>query len=196
MAASHAARIAMSVIRRNRRTMLAGLLAVWSILAPSVSGQTVAEEEVKATFLWRFPSFTAWPASHSPNAGAPLTICVVGARNFADTMRRTGRSEGQKNVRLLDLDGVDPSTGCHVVFAGSEGSQSISDVLAAVETLPVLTVTDERHGSTRGAIHFETRAQRVRFHVDLGQAERRGVRLNSRLLGVAVTVTPSQGTGQ
>ena len=60
--------------------------------------------------------------------------------------------------------------------------------LDLIEGEPVLTVTDEAISATRGIIHFEIAENRVRFHIDEAQASREGLSLNSRLLGLALTV--------
>lgn len=155
----------------------------------AANAQSVSETSVKAVFLARFGSFVEWPARALRSASAPLTICVAGTDALADSVARaagSGRSGSRPSVRRLDT--VRPGSGCDVLYAGGGRSQSVASSLRAVADEPVLTVTDARYGDTRGMIHFVVVNDRVRFHVDQGEANRNGLRLNARLLAIALTV--------
>ena len=66
------------------------------------------------------------------------------------------------------------------------------EILAALRTLSVLTVSDipqfARHG---GIIQFLLDGNRVRFDINLAATDRVGVKLSSELLKLAVTVSRS-----
>jgi hypothetical protein len=62
-------------------------------------------------------------------------------------------------------------------------------MLAAIGRQPVLTITDAVNAPKRGVIHFVLVDGRVRFFIDQGAAQRRGLNISSRLLTLAIGVT-------
>lgn len=178
---------------RSAARWLASAVALMSVLQQTAYAQVVNEDAVKAAFLWRFASFVTWRQRAPSGPADPLRLCVVGSRGFADRVEAIGQSGGQPNIRLLKLERADPSAGCHIAFIGVVDSEDVSGSLRTFRDAAILTVTDEAIGSERGVIHFQVVDRRVRFHVDLAEAEKRGLVLNSRLLGVAITITRSAG---
>lgn len=78
---------------------------------------------------------------------------------------------------------------CRILFIGSSATGEVAGVLAAVRGAPVLTVSDTPDFTSRGGvIQFVLIDSRVRFRINLGNAEQAGIRLSSQLLRVAVTV--------
>ena len=62
-------------------------------------------------------------------------------------------------------------------------------MLATIGRQPILTVTDGANTPKRGVIHFVLVGGRVRFFIDQGAAQRRGLNISSRLLTLAIGVT-------
>ncbi len=162
-------------------------------LAPVARAQSVDEDTVKAVFLVRFASFVTWPADRVPGVATPLTLCFVGSPTLVEKVRATTAADRLHNLRLVTFDRADPSEKCHILFAGIGAEQGVIDALRAVRDQPVLTVTDERNGESRGVIHFAIIDRRVRFHIDLEAAQEKRLQLNSRLLSVAATVRKPGG---
>ena len=148
-----------------------------------------AEEQVKATFLYRFVSFVSWPAGSFADQQTPIRVCVIGAEPLARVLGRAvmnQRVEGRAfDVRQL----TSPSAAvqCQVVYVAGE---RVEDTLRAVHGRPVLTVTDGEvdRGDVRGMIHFVIIESRVRFHIDDARAAESHLLIDPRLLGLAVSV--------
>jgi hypothetical protein len=160
----------------------------------AVSEAQTAEEVVKAQFVYRFTSFAAWPADAFASADSPIVLCVVGADHFAETLRRA--VSGQRvGGRTFDVRRVraEQARRCHVVYAAG---LSTSDTLRAVRDAPVLTITDATSGAgdVRGIIHFAVVDNRVRFHVDDAAAADADLAIDSRLLGLALSVRRRAGS--
>ncbi len=175
---------------RGTRT-LSWFALLWVMLCglAAAHAQSVSETSVKAVFLARFGSFVDWPARAFVPAGAPLTICVAGGDALADSVAQAaGAGQPGSRMSVRRLNTVKPGSGCNVLYAGGGRSQSVEASLRAVDGEPVLTVTDARNGDTRGMIHFLIVGDRVRFHIDQSEANRSGLRLNARLLNIALTV--------
>lgn len=148
-----------------------------------------AEEQVKATFLYRFVSFVSWPAAIFADQQTPIRLCVIGAEPLARVLARAvvnQRVDGRAfEVRQL----TNPSSAmqCQLVYVAGE---RVDDTLRAVHGRPILTVTDGEvdRGDVRGMIHFVVVANRVRFHIDDARAAESRLSIDPRLLGLAVSV--------
>jgi hypothetical protein len=100
-----------------------------------------------------------------------------------------GRTVNGRPVLVRTLRSRDPIEGSHVVFVSTDAGSAASAILRRAEQLGMLSVTEAPDGLERGAIiNFVTNDRNVKFEVALDTAERAGVRLSARLLGVAVRV--------
>jgi hypothetical protein len=167
-------------------------LAATLIAAPGIAagaGADVAPDvAVKAAFLFNFAKFVEWPALP---AGAPLVVCVVGndgiAAAFVETVRGQNISGHSFDVSVLQ----DSSKwrACHLLFIADAETRRSAGGLEEIKTLPVLTVSDNKGFSLAGGIiEFYVEAGRMRFAINLDAADRSGLRLSSRLLGLAKVI--------
>lgn len=166
------------------------IVAASASFASEARAQTAEEAAVKATFLYRFASFVDWPSAAFAALDSPLVICVSGADGFAHTVQQasSGGRIGGRPVEVRAVTSVGPGSGCHIVFLAGVATQSVAEGVRALRGQPVLTVTDDRNGGARGAIHFVVADGRVRFHVDRDQAQANGLAINARLLNIALSV--------
>ncbi len=145
---------------------------------------------VKATYLYKLVPFVTWPESSFAGPDSDIDICVVGDTRFGSLVDEAvygATGAARKFVVHEVADGA--FHGCHLLYVGPGGDRPVQETLEAVRGRPVLTVTDEVHNSgTRGIIHFVIRQGRVRFEIDLGQAQKNGLAVSSRLLELAVRV--------
>ena len=173
-----------------RRTCISLALVVATLaLAPAAHAQP-SETAVKAAFLPRFARYVIWPPAVAPKGDVPFVLCVIGEDRFGSVLDRaagTQSVDGRKIVvrRLKDASRV---AGCHAAFVQGSKTQSVTEMLAAIGRQPVLTVTDAANAPKRGIIHFVLVGGRVRFIIDQGAAQRRGLDISSRLLALAVGV--------
>jgi hypothetical protein len=182
----------MAARRASNVNQVAGLAAVLAALvcAPASLDAQPSDVAVKAAFLTKFPSYLAWPPPARPAGGAPFTICILGSDPFgrmADGAIRGQQVDGHP-LQLRRMVSAAGSERCHVAFVQGSGAQGTAAMLKALQGRPVLTVTDARGGAAQGMIHFVLHQGRVRFHVDEAAANRSGLAINSRLLGVALSV--------
>lgn len=163
------------------------VLLVWLLVSASgVSAQKVGDEAVvKAAFLFNFVKFTEWDVLP---AGAPVVLCVVG-----DNAVMAAVSDAVKGQQVAGrgLDVTRPRDGaawssCQMLFiAGAEVGRS-SIALDRLRERPVLTVSDGvAFARTGGIIELYREGDRMRFAINPGAAERAGLRISSRLLGLA-----------
>lgn len=151
-----------------------------------VVGQSLSEPEATAAYLLNFARFTEWPLSEESPSG-PLTICATD-RDVAESLAATvnGRTAGARAVatRRVNLEG--PHDGCHVLYATGLNRPAAARLTRALINAPVLTVSDESgFVAAGGDIELFIEDGRMGFLIHRRSAERSGLRLSSRLLGLA-----------
>jgi len=164
-------------------------LAVTSVLAPAADGPSRLDVRVKAAFLYRFTEYVDWPGSAFASPDAPFVIAVLGDDGIADELVSVlaNRDYGGRRFELKRLAENEPIGDVHILFVGRAREES-EQVKAALRA-PMLVVTDAVAMPARGStINFSVVGERIRFDVALEDAERRGLKLSSRLLTVAQTV--------
>lgn len=177
--------------RAGVRTGLAVLLAAWVRVALPAEG-LVSADAVKAAFLFRFGEYVEWPAPASP---APLVIAVLRAPVVAGDLRRIaqGRTLQNRPVTVREIASAEQMADADILFVGAGSSVRRVAAVAARNAHPVLIVADAADGLAAGAaINFVEREHRVRFEVSPGATALRGIKLSSRLLGVAVRIVAAQ----
>jgi hypothetical protein len=175
------------------------LLACWVLFAATprdVAAQsgidaTTAERRVKAAFLYRFVDYVDWPETAFPSAAAPVVIGVLGDDRLADELVRivAAHTAGARPFTIRKLDGDAPAAaGVHVLFVAGDGGR----YPPVAATAPVLVAGEADGALERGyTVNFVLVDEHVRFDVSLGDADRRGLKLSSRLLAVAHAVVPA-----
>ena len=147
-----------------------------------------SEIAVKAAFLYNFAKFTDWP---SLGPAAPITLCVVGDARLAGTLLETVRSQhiGGHALDVRAMGGDAPLGSCALVFISASETRRVAAVMDNLTALPVLTVSDVKgFAQTRGIVELVAENGRMRFVVNADAADRSGLRLSSRLLGLAQMV--------
>jgi hypothetical protein len=150
------------------------------------------EYAVKATYLYKFVPFIAWPSDAFATPASPLEICIVGESNFANLVATgvTGQSVAGHSLAVRRVTSITDENGCQVLFVGGGDPAVLNTALVVVRGKPVLTVTDAAPDGEHGIVNFVLREDRVRFEIDLGQAARNGITISSKLLSLAVAVQP------
>lgn len=151
---------------------------------PTASAQ-ISQEDVKATFIYRFVSFVTWPAAAFADAEAPMRLCVIGADPLARTLSRATAAQriGTRSFNVRRVGDADDIAGCHVLYVVGARTEA---ALRSARRQAVLTITDS--GGERGIIHFTVADERVRFHIDDALAAESGLGVDPRLLSLALSV--------
>jgi hypothetical protein len=143
---------------------------------------------VKAGFLFNFAKFTEWPTLSS---SATILMCVVGDERIAAALAETVRDQRISDHSLEVSRAQDSATWrtCHVLFIAETELRRSAVGLDTIRSVHVLTVSDAKDFSqTGGIIEFYIDSGKMRFAINVDAADRSGVRLSSRLLGLAKIV--------
>jgi hypothetical protein len=174
----------------NRRFVVAGLTLAATLLTATglVAGDAadvVPDVVVKAALLYNFAKFTEWPALAS---GAVIVFCVVADEGIANALVETvsGQNIGGHKLQVSQPENRASWRSCNLLFITDAEARRSGDGLSGIKTLPVLTVGDGKgFCESDGIIELYVDSGRMRFAINVDAAERSGLRLSSRLLGLA-----------
>jgi uncharacterized protein DUF4154 len=154
--------------------------------AAAEAAASALERRVKAAFLYKFLGYADFAAQSFADATTPLSIGVVGADDMAAELTRiaAGRMVAGRAITVRALREQDVAQPLHVLFVAGQDDARAARLLRAANAL--LTVTECDDGLQTGSvINFTIVDERVRFDVSLDAAEKKNVKLSSRLLTVA-----------
>jgi hypothetical protein len=182
-----------AALRLTRR--IAGFVLAVAIVSAAVApveatgaADGATDAAIKAAFLLNFAKFAEWPAL-PPDAS--LTLCVVGSDAVADALSDIVRGQSISGHALQVARPPESGTWptCQVLFISDSEQRKASNALRALQPLPVLTVSDGKAFSqTSGIIELFVDGGKMRFAINVDSAERSGLHLSSRLLGLAQVV--------
>jgi hypothetical protein len=183
-------------IRRGAFLVLAILFLLQS---PCVLAQQskAAEYTVKATYLYNFSRFVQWP-SDAVAKHESFQICVFGEDPFGSVLDTilSGEAIKGKPVVARRVMKLQDAADCPVLFISSSEDSRLKEILVGLDKSGVLTVSDIPSFAQRGGIiQFVVVANKVRFEVNLSNAQDAGLTLSSDLLKVAVAVRKSPQPG-
>ena len=138
-----------------------------------------------------------WP----PGAAADksdFAVCVLGQDPFGPALDSTltGETLDGKPVVIRRLAKPRDAADCRILFVSLTEERRLKEILAAIDQVGVLTVSEIPGFSQRGGIiQFVAEGDRVRFEINLANAESSRLVLSSELLKVAATVRRSARSG-
>jgi hypothetical protein len=197
MASTHSHRLA-AVRQPVRGVMLC--IALWTIglgLGPAHAAlndgsNATVEQRVKAASLYRFIGYVEWPPPSFATETSPYVVGVVSADETADELWRisAGRNVNNRAIVVRKLKAGESLAGIHMLFIGRDERGRQPQWLQLAQEHPVLTVTETEGALAQGSmINFRLADERVRFEVSLDAVEKSDVRISSRILSVALSVS-------
>ena len=153
--------------------------------------QISREYLIKAALLYNFAKFAEWPAASFANDSDTLRICVLGDDPFGPALGSiNGRTVRDRTLLAAPIARIEDAAACHILFVSASERDRLATILDTVGELPVLTVADMgRFTSSGGIVALKTAEDRSRLEINVGAAKRAGVRLSSKLLRLADTVS-------
>lgn len=158
--------------------------------------QPVAEYQVKAAFILKFASFVQWPCNDcgtGPTPGsAPFRIAILGEDPFGDLLPADIPPDetNESAFHVSRINSVeDDLTGYQMIFLPRGYPDLIDPLLERVRGKPILTIGEGETFTNRGGIvAFILENNRVRFMVNLKQAQKVNLKISSQLLNLARTI--------
>jgi YfiR/HmsC-like len=195
--------------RRPRLRWIAALALAVATLAGLSPARAFAaansvEYQVKAGFLFNFAKFVEWPDAALP-AGASVRLAIVAPEEIFQLIEKSlvGKTVGDRPLVVERFTAAQLAGGGalpNIIFVHQDAFRPPSELgfapaqLAALaERQPVLLVGESAGFATSGGmIGFVQRGENLRFQVNLASAQRAGLKLSSRLSGLAEIVTAAK----
>jgi uncharacterized protein DUF4154 len=182
--------------RRHTHFVVALALACVSVGASAPAARADVNQ-AKANMLWNIAKFVEWPGIKT-GADVPLIFTILGEDELAVQLAGVLSSKTVNGHPVFVRFARRPqdAKGSQILYVAASELSRMTDVLAVVDTSAVLTVSDApgfaAHG---GMVGFSADGDRVRFEVNLNQAERTGLKLSAKLLALARLVTDEKPSG-
>jgi len=171
-----------------------GCVLLRAVPAAAANGSTDAQ--VKAGFVYNFAKFTEWPASAFASPQAPIRLCLSGvdetqAKAFAGI---AGRRVQGREVQIKRNPASAEIGECNILYVGDEEPKRAQAALQAARNANVLTVSDsDGFADSGGVIGLVYADKRIQFEVNLGAAQRAGLKIASQVLKIARAVKDNKG---
>lgn len=180
---------------RVGRPVAAGLAALALAAAFALPCSAANANLAKANLLWNIAKFVEWP-SLPADPHAPLVVTILGEDDLAAEIAGvlSSKTVNGRPVFVRFARRPQDAKGSQILYVAASEGVRVADALAEVSATPVLTVSDTPgfalHG---GMVGFATAGGRARFEVNLGHAERTGLKLSAKLLALAQIVSDPSG---
>jgi len=185
---------------RVNRHALWYLLLCAVVFHPLATGNAWAQpandaDRVKAAFLFHFAQLVEWPADAFDHSGNSLFLCTLEDDTFFDELENTieGKQIGSRTIHIRHVHFSQATRECNMLFVNKKDSRNLP--LATLRNLPVLAVGEaDDFLSSGGIIRFRIENDKIRFDINLGAAQASHLKISSRLLLLASSVSRGAGT--
>lgn len=174
----------------------AAILAVLALLAAPASGAFAQAEgreteyRVKAAFLYNFSKFVEWPRGAFADDGSPLVLGIVGEDPFGSIIDEfAGKPAAGRTIVVRRFPSADRIGPCHLLYVSASVRDGLPAVFRRAREVRALTVGDaDGFARAGGMIGLVPVGDRIGFEVNLDPAAQAGLRISSKLLGLARAV--------
>jgi hypothetical protein len=146
-----------------------------------------AEYRIKAAFLCKFGNYVDWPEVAPALTDPSFVIGVMGGGAVAEAVAAAanGQAVNGRAISVRHIERSDSMQGLNLLFVARSHAARLPEVVAALKDQPVLVVTEQDSAPAGSMVNFVVVDDKVKFDVSPVTAERRGLRISARLLGVA-----------
>ncbi|MBV2089860.1 MAG: YfiR family protein [Candidatus Thiodiazotropha sp. (ex Ctena orbiculata)] len=145
---------------------------------------------LKTVFIYNFAKFTRWPENRSETMQDSLTLCSIGDDNITNNLPKlAGRVLRGKPIKSVKISNESELSECHVLYLAESTQDRIQKILQAIETRPILTISEmKRFSQGGGMIELTQDLEKLRFIINLNTTRSSGLRLSSQLLDLAIII--------
>ncbi len=184
------------------------LLLILLFFSNAYAQQTVKREDtltgdeykVISGFIYNFAVFTEWNPDAFESPDSAIHICFVSDKAGVSLSALNGKYIKKRKIIVTDKNKPQPFMSifntiaqkdknkdninrCHILFIASENKEFIKEQLSLAGYQNILTIGEtEDFIQMCGIIRFFKKNNRLKFEVNLGAAQRAGLKLGSQLL--------------
>lgn len=159
-------------------------------LVLSLTSSFVHAQNIRAysVFIYSFAKGLHWPETDDT---ANFTIGVMGSPELLTELQvmTAGKSVGLSPLVIKDIQRPEDLRACRIVFIAQARSAELSAILAAIQNLPVLLITEKDGLAKNGSgLNFIKVGDKLRFEYNAKFIEGRGIKMPSNLKTLGISV--------
>jgi hypothetical protein len=175
---------------RPRFRDFVGISVATALALPLASGPVAAADPqtVKAEMVVNIAKFVRWPDQVNIKNQGQLVFSILGEDDLAAALAGvlSTKTINGREVFVRFIRRPQDARGSQMLFVSANEMTRLPEVLAALEGSSCLTVADaEGFIAQGGMIDFTRGTDHARFEINLGRAERAGLKVSAKLLAVA-----------
>ncbi len=162
-----------------------------AMLLPARPASAADPSVAKAEMLWNIAKFVQWPEVATTANATQLVFTILGEDELAGELAGllSTKTINGRPVFVRFARRAQDARGSQILYVAASEHGHMAEVLSAVAGSPVLTVGDTPEFATQGGmIGFVNMNGKVRFEINLGHAERTGLKISAKLLAIARVV--------
>jgi hypothetical protein len=139
--------------------------------------------------------FVEWPRETFSGPSAPVVICIAGHDPFPvdEEHELRSRTTGGRTIKLRRITTKENPEACQVIFISEAEQKNAAGILARSENTSALTIGESKGFVAQGGvINLAIQNAKIRFEINVGAAERKGLMISSKLLSLATIVRAAQ----
>ena len=170
----------------SRRIFLYAAALMLSLTTTPVWAEAMSEMSLKAALLYKFAQFTDWPPPSPPQ----YRLCVLGKDLFEGALNAWQQRKLQGNPVVVGYpSSLNEAKNCQVLFLNPANPNQLSQWVAGLKGLPILTISDQADAWNEGVmIALFTDSNRITFKIDTQVARQVGISFRATMLQVAQEV--------
>ena len=147
------------------------------------------EYTLKAAYIYNFTKFIEWPASSFSSRTSAIKIGVIGSERVYSKISGAlrGKKTGDRKISTTHLEWGDELTGYHVLFVTSSSSGGYEELLRLRSDPTVVIGEGSSFVREYGDLTLMVRNSRIVFDASRDIHKRKGVKVSSKLLRLAVS---------
>lgn len=170
--------------------LLLGLAAMWVV--SQAGAQSRDERAVRAAYVYNLIRYVEWPAP-----GKELTVAFAGDVATGDVIGQLldGKTINGQTIRVVRPGPEQDLQQCNLLYVAGAPEAEVRKILDRVKGRSVLTLgEDDGFARAGGMVALVNSGDHIRIEVNLEATQAAGIRISSRVLGLA-TIVHSAGKG-
>jgi hypothetical protein len=162
--------------------------------ASARGGNEEVELQIKAAYLLNFARFVE-RVQTPVETSEPVVIAVFGQDAIAAALEATvrGKTINNRSIKIRRFPSIEQIEYCDILFIPRSEAKKSPVLVASLAGRPILTVGEASGFLDQGGIvEFRLIDDSLRFSINVGAADRAGLKIKSELLSVAYSVLGRQ----
>ena len=151
-----------------------------------VSTANAQVSKLQPFFIYNFIKQIEWPASSSTG---DFVIGVVGQSEITGELIKLSKTKkvNERRIIVKNFSSVSDISNCQILFVPANHNSSLQKAIEKLGGASTLVITEAEGAISQGsAINFVIRESRQRFQVSKENASKKGVKISSYLIKLAV----------